>query len=145
MNKKSDILYILILFYFYFQLLIMSWKFNTSGGGIVEGGDGPCSSRDALGAAVSSHNGSYSYNRTSTPPRWSDINARVKEMRQTYSQLFVKTPTNIKFRLISDDCLRIYFLLCPAQGREATLFYADLNLMTVSIIVMILLSSFCYY
>ena len=111
----------------------MSWKFNSGGGGVSDGGEGLAPLQEGLRGGHSPLNGSFTYNRNSSgPPRWSDINTRVKEMRRLYSQLFVKTPTNVKFRLISDDCLRIYFLLCPAQGREATLFYADLNLIVVS-------------
>ncbi|KAA0183391.1 hypothetical protein HAZT_HAZT002255 [Hyalella azteca] len=105
----------------------MSWKCNSGGGG--SDGNGGCD------AAIvrPSINGSSSHNNRNiqAPPRWTDLHSRVKEMRRTYSQLFVKTPTKIKFRLISDDVLRIYFLLCPGQGREATLFYADLSLSVI--------------
>ena len=113
----------------------MSWNLcsgvnggeDSDGGGTGGIGGGGGGGGDSPGARV---NGSYSY-----PPTWSQIRTQVKHMRSAYSQLFVKTPTALEFRYIADDCLRIYFLLCPAQGREATLFYADVNLKPVSFIL----------
>ena len=113
----------------------MSWQTGCSGG------SEPSSSSVDSVPSNNSLNGSSGFmpsrNTAPTPfpTKWKDVISKVKEMRRLYSNLFVKTPTSVKFRQISNDRLRIYFLLCPAQGREATLFYSDLNLNMVGYIL----------
>lgn len=63
---------------------------------------------------------------------WREVHQRVRELRRTFLHLSVKTPTDVTFRRLSPTQLRCYFLLSPGQGRESTLFYADINLDTVS-------------
>ncbi|CAL4122920.1 unnamed protein product [Meganyctiphanes norvegica] len=60
--------------------------------------------------------------------KWRDVHQRVRELRRTFLHLSVKTPTDVTFRKIGSSLLRCYFLLSPGQGRESTLFYADINL-----------------
>ncbi|XP_047488965.1 dipeptidyl peptidase 8-like [Penaeus indicus] len=61
---------------------------------------------------------------------WREVHQRVRELRRTFLHLSVKTPTDVTFRRLSPTQLRCYFLLSPGQGRESTLFYADINLDT---------------
>ncbi|XP_045621512.1 dipeptidyl peptidase 8 isoform X2 [Procambarus clarkii] len=59
---------------------------------------------------------------------WREVHQRVRELRRTFLHLSVKTPTDVTFRRLGPSQLRCYFLLSPGQGRESTLFYADINL-----------------
>ncbi|XP_068217006.1 LOW QUALITY PROTEIN: dipeptidyl peptidase 8-like [Palaemon carinicauda] len=59
---------------------------------------------------------------------WKEVHQRVRELRRTFLHLSVKTPTDVTFRRLGPSLLRCYFLLSPGQGRESTLFYADINL-----------------
>ncbi|XP_045123047.1 dipeptidyl peptidase 8-like isoform X1 [Portunus trituberculatus] len=59
---------------------------------------------------------------------WKEVHQRVRELRRTFLHLSVKTPTDVTFRRVGPSSLRCYFLLSPGQGRESTLFYADINL-----------------
>ncbi|KAB7496619.1 Dipeptidyl peptidase 8 [Armadillidium nasatum] len=59
---------------------------------------------------------------------WKEIHQRIRELRRTFVHLFVKTPTDITFRQLGPNLFRCYFLLSPGQGRESTLYYADINL-----------------
>ncbi|XP_066977779.1 dipeptidyl peptidase 8 [Macrobrachium rosenbergii] len=61
---------------------------------------------------------------------WKEVHQRVRELRRTFLHLSVKTPTDVTFRRLGPTLLRCYFLLSPGQGRESTLFYADINLKT---------------
>lgn len=63
---------------------------------------------------------------------WKEIHQRIRELRRTFVHLFVKTPTDITFRQLGPNLFRCYFLLSPGQGRESTLYYADINLDPVS-------------
>lgn len=65
-----------------------------------------------------------------TSPNWREVHQRVRELRRTFLHLSVKTPTDVTFRRLGPSQLRCYFLLSPGQGRESTLFYADINLDT---------------
>ncbi|KAK4309834.1 hypothetical protein Pmani_018555 [Petrolisthes manimaculis] len=65
-----------------------------------------------------------------TSPNWQEVHQRVRELRRTFLHLSVKTPTDVTFRRLGPSQLRCYFLLSPGQGRESTLFYADINLDT---------------
>lgn len=67
-----------------------------------------------------------------TSHSWREVHQRVRELRRTFLHLSVKTPTDVSFRRIGPTTLRCYFLLSPGQGRESTLFYADINLEAVS-------------
>ncbi|XP_071547788.1 dipeptidyl peptidase 8 [Panulirus ornatus] len=81
-------------------------RIPTGGGGF---------SRGAVGTGGSSVN-------------WREVHQRVRELRRTFLHLSVKTPTDVTFRRLGPLQLRCYFLLSPGQGRESTLFYADINL-----------------
>ncbi|XP_064111314.1 dipeptidyl peptidase 8-like [Macrobrachium nipponense] len=59
-----------------------------------------------------------------------EVHQRVRELRRTFLHLSVKTPTDVTFRRLGPTLLRCYFLLSPGQGRESTLFYADINIKT---------------
>ncbi|XP_042218680.1 dipeptidyl peptidase 8-like [Homarus americanus] len=63
---------------------------------------------------------------------WREVHLRVRELRRTFLHLSVKTPTDVTFRRLGPSQLRCYFLLSPGQGRESTLFYADINLESVT-------------
>lgn len=63
---------------------------------------------------------------------WKEIHQRIRELRKKFVHLFVRTPTDVTFRYISSNLIRCYFLLAPEQGRESTLYYADINLEIVS-------------
>ncbi|XP_063868787.1 dipeptidyl peptidase 8-like isoform X3 [Scylla paramamosain] len=63
-----------------------------------------------------------------TSHSWKEVHQRVRELRRTFLHLSVKTPTDVTFRRVGPSMLRCYFLLSPGQGRESTLFYADINL-----------------
>jgi len=67
-------------------------------------------------------------------PKFSETRSKVKQMRRVFGGLFVKIPTSVKFRKISDNVTRIYFLLCPGQGKEATLYSCDFDADAVSTI-----------
>lgn len=67
-----------------------------------------------------------------TSHSWREVHQRVRELRRTFLHLSVKTPTDVSFRRVGPTTLRCYFLLSPGQGRESTLFYADINLEAVS-------------
>ena len=66
------------------------------------------------------------------PMGWREVHEGVRELRRTFVHLFVKTPTDVTFRRLSPNHLRCYFLLSPGQGRECTLYYADINVDPVS-------------
>lgn len=60
---------------------------------------------------------------------WQDIRSSVREIRNRFSNLCKKVPTNFTFRTIQTDTgpkTRLYFLSMPNNSRETTIMFADL-------------------
>ena len=59
--------------------------------------------------------------------RWAETRQTVRELRRQISCLASRVPSSFSFRQLSPSLMRIYFLSAPANGRETTLFYCDVD------------------
>lgn len=64
---------------------------------------------------------------TSRSKNWGDLKQAVRELRRQISCLSSRVPSSFSFRNISPSIIRIYFLCSPANGRETTLFFCDVD------------------
>jgi len=57
---------------------------------------------------------------------WTELKKLVKDSKKQIAALSARVPANVTFRKIDDNKIRIYFLSSQSNGRESTIFYADL-------------------